>query len=204
MSHESTPKQQIWMEGGGPSLAENGTRLVLPTKEFHPHSSEPGLTGRDRYSPGRTDLQGRSSLREDPAEWRTTAGRAREGFGFGSTGREKGSAAPGWIAARTKTGNLAGEDRAELDRETTGEGRQPSRWRYRCCIAAFFLLHVACWRLTHHQQTSNREAKTVFYSNFDVYIPFERQYNEILILIECTHLHISLYTRKYEITESGG
>lgn len=89
-------------------------------------------------------------LREDPAEWRTTAGRARDGFGFGSTGREKGSAAPGWIAARTKTGNLAGEDRAELDRETTVEGRQPSRWRYRCCIAAFFLLHVAPLETTRY------------------------------------------------------
>lgn len=118
-----------------PAISRPEVHVCLPFSQAKPPR---------QMIPGRTDLQGRSSLREDPAEWRTTAGRAREGFGFGSTGREKGSAAPGWIAARTKTGNLAGEDRAELDRETTGEGRQPSRWRYRCCIAAFFLLHVAC------------------------------------------------------------
>lgn len=121
MSHESTPKQQIWMEGGGPSLAENGTRLVLPTKEFHPHSSEPGLTGRDRYSPGRTDLQDRSS-------WE----RIRRSGGLRQAGREKGSAsaAPGERRVRRRqVGLQRGRRRGTSQGRTEPSSIERLQWR---------------------------------------------------------------------------
>ena len=111
-----------------PNLTQNGTNLVLPTKESVPiQASQDYQEGRDRYSPGRTDLQARSSERGAAA---VGGGEEEEDYGGAEPGerrvRRRRVRCPPPPPARTKTSRgrepaAAGEagkgcQRAELER----------------------------------------------------------------------------------------